>query len=64
MGTKHISNEEFKENSFGEQRINIQIPKFTDVMIITTISQARNGTQNVSTNTYGSEEIEELLREE
>lgn len=62
MSSKNISNEEFSKLIFGMEKITIEIPKFTDVLIVTSISKARNGGQNVYTNTYGNDEIQEKLR--
>lgn len=62
--SKKVNNKEFKELIFGEQTINLKIPKFTDVLIVTTISKATNGTQNIQIITYDSEEIESFIEGE
>ena len=50
--------------SFGNQKIGLEIPKFTNVLIVTTISEATNGGINVSTITYDKENIENFLEGE
>lgn len=60
MKSRTVDNEKMKKLSFGNKKINIEIPKFTNVLIVTTISDAKNGGQNVSTKTYNSEEIQKL----
>ena len=38
----HISEEEMKKRGFGEEYIKLKIPKKTDVLIVTTVSQGIN----------------------
>lgn len=61
METKKI---EKNTLSFGNQKIELEIPKFTNVLIVTTISEATNGGTNVDTNTYIKEDIESFLEGE
>lgn len=61
METKKIEKDEL---SFGNQKIGLEIPKFTNVLIVTTISEATNGGINVSTITYDKEDIESFLEGE
>ena len=60
MKSRTIDNEEIEKLSFGNEKINIEIPKFTNALIVTTISDSKDGGQNVSTKTYNSEEIQKL----
>ena len=61
METKKIEKDEL---SFGSQKIKLKIPKFTNVLIVTTISEATNGGTNVSPITYDKEDIESFLEGE
>lgn len=61
METKKIEKDEL---SFGNQKIGLEIPKFTNVLIVTTISEATNGGTNVSTITYDKEQIENFIEGE
>ena len=63
MSSKHTDKEYIEKLSFGKQTIQLEIPKFTDVLIVTTVSQATNGTTSVSTYTYSSGEIKNLIQE-
>ena len=56
----HVSKEVIENLSFGKEYIKLQIPKMTDVLIITSISRATNGNTNISTETYTADEIEKL----
>lgn len=62
--TRKLNEEEFKDYFWEEQEIILKIPKFTNVLIVTTISEAKNGGTNVSTITYGNKEIEEFIKGE
>ena len=62
--TRKLNEEEFKDYFWEEQEIILKIPKFTNVLIVTTISEAKNGGTNVSTITYGNKEIEEFIEGE
>lgn len=59
MSSRAIETKEFEKLSFGKEKIKIEIPKFTEVLIVTTVSRANNGTTNVNTNSYSSDYIEE-----
>lgn len=59
MSSRNIDSVEFEKLLFGKEKIKIEIPKHTEVVIVTTISRANNGSQNVSTKTYPSDYIEE-----
>lgn len=61
METKKI---EKGELSFGSQKIKLEIPKFTNVLIVTSISEATNGGTNVDTITYDRKQIESFLEGE
>ena len=61
METKKIEKDEL---SFGNQKIKLEIPKFTNVLIVTTISEATNGGTNVSTITYDKEQIKNFIEGE
>lgn len=61
METKKIKKDEL---SFGNQKIGLEIPKFTNVLIVTTISEATNGGTNVGTITYDKKDIENFLEGE
>lgn len=61
METKKIKNSEL---SFGNEKIKLEIPRFTNVLIVTTISEATNGGTNVSTITYDRERIKNFLEGE
>lgn len=57
---KQLTDEEIEKLSFGTTKILYEIPKFTDVLIITSISRATNGNTNIITKTYDTEEIENM----
>ena len=59
MSSRAIETEEFEKLSFGKEKIKIEIPKFTEVLIATTVSRANDGTTNVNTKTYSNDYIEE-----
>lgn len=61
METKKIEKDEL---SFGNQKIGLEIPKFTNVLIVTSISEATNGGTNVTTITYDKEQIKSFLEGE
>ena len=61
METKKIEKDEL---SFGNQKIGLEIPKFTNVLIVTTISEATSGGINVGTITYDKKDIENFLEGE
>lgn len=62
--SRKVNDKEFKKLMFGEETIKLQIPKFTHVLIVTTISKATNGTGNVQTMTYDTEEIKSFIERE
>lgn len=59
MSSREIETKEFEKLLFGKEKIKIEIPKRTDVIIVTTISQANDGSTNVDTITYSSDYIEQ-----
>lgn len=56
----HVSKKEIEKLGFGKEYIQLEIPKKTDCLIITTVSKAINGGTNVSTNSFSADEIEEF----
>ena len=62
--SRKVNNKEFNKLLFGKETIKLPIPKFTDVLIVTTISEATDGTKNVQTITYDSEEIKNFKERE
>ena len=59
--SRKVSKQEFKKLSFRKKKITVKIPKFTNVLIITTLSNATDGTFNISTKTYDSKQIDKFL---
>lgn len=55
-----LTKKELKKLSYGDEYVKIKIPKKTEVLIMTTISRAKNGGQNISTETYSVENLEKL----
>lgn len=62
--SRKVSDKEFDKLTFGKETINLQIPRFTNILIVTTISEATNGTKNVQTITYDTEEIKNFIEGE
>ena len=62
LSSKNIKTEEMKKLHFGKQAIKLEIPKFTECLIVTTISRGTDGSTNVITNSYTSDEIEEFIK--
>lgn len=61
---RYVSREEIEKNFFGKEKIIIDIPKKTEVLVITTVSRAKDFSQSVITETYGVSEIEKRLIKE
>ena len=61
--SKHLDDENFEKNLFGREAIKLKIPKATNILIVTTMSDAIDGAASITTKTYDFEEIEEMLLE-
>lgn len=59
----HVSKEVIEKLSFGKEYIKLQIPKMTEVLIVTSISKAIDGSTNISTVNYIEDEIEKINKE-